>query len=155
MEDNKDRAVLTAFYRVAWDLDDAAVKLAAQYGLTHSQFHVLLVLRRFARLTIGEIRDLTYSSNGTMTVIINNLEKLNLILRTKDPQDHRRSVIALTEKGKELAERLESENEKLIAERFAVWTGKEKEALAKLLRTYSDRHFSYIKEKESQCPKSN
>ena len=59
--------------------------------------------------------------------------------RDKDPEDHRKSVVRLTEKGRKLIEKVYPENEKMYTEKFDVWSAEEKKELIRLLSKYHKR----------------
>jgi DNA-binding MarR family transcriptional regulator len=71
-------------------------------GLTESQFGILEVLYHKGSLPICEIIRKTLSSGGNMTVVIDNLEKAQLVERAPDPNDRRSFIISLSKKGKTL-----------------------------------------------------
>lgn len=121
------------------DLDRETTRISAAYGLTFPQFMVLEALLHKESMTVGEIKDTILSSNGTIPVIINNLEKQEMVNRSKDPEDHRRSLIMLTEKGRALIEQVNPENIKMYQDRFSVWTKAEKKELIRLLELYYKR----------------
>ena len=132
----EDSGILIGIHRIVKDLDRETTRISASYGLTFPQFMVLEALLHKDSMTVGEIKDAILSSNGTIPVIINNLVKLGLVQRTKDPEDHRRSVVELTEQGRELIERVCPENDRMFTERFGVWTGEEKKELLRLIAKY-------------------
>ena len=132
----EDSGILIGIHRIVKDLDRETTKISASYGLTFPQFMVLEALLHKDSMTVGEIKDTILSSNGTIPVIINNLVKLGMVRRTKDPEDHRRSVIELTEQGRELIERVCPENDRMFTERFGVWTGEEKKERLRLIAKY-------------------
>ena len=132
----EDSGILIGIHRIVKDLDRETTRISASYGLTFPQFMVLEALLHKDSMTVGEIREAILSSNGTIPVIINNLVKLGLVQRTKDPEDHRRSVVELTEQGRELIERVCPENDRMFTERFGVWTGEEKKELLRLIAKY-------------------
>lgn len=132
----EDSYLLIGLHRIVKDLDRETARLAEAEGLTMPQFAVLEALLHKGSLTVGEIRDAILSSNGTVPVIVSNLEKLGLVRRSKDPEDHRRCVVALTERGREAIERVCPENERMFTEKFGVWTEGEKRALSRLIAKY-------------------
>ena len=132
----EDSGILIGIHRIVKDLDRETTKISASYGLTFPQFMVLEALLHKDSMTVGEIKEAILSSNGTIPVIINNLVKLGLVQRTKDPEDHRRSVVELTEQGRELIERVCPENDRMFTERFGVWMGEEKKELLRLIAKY-------------------
>ncbi|MCK9410593.1 MAG: MarR family transcriptional regulator [Bacteriovoracaceae bacterium] len=69
--------------------------------LTPSQFGVIESLGHLGPMKIGEMCSKKLMTGGTMTVVVDNLEKLGLIERLKDPDDRRASIIQLTGKGED------------------------------------------------------
>ena len=124
----EDSYILISTHRIVKDLDRQTTTISGRYGLTFQQFMVLEALLH----TI-------LSSNGTIPVIINNLAKQELVQRDKDPEDHRKSVVRLTEKGRKLIEKVYPENEKMYTEKFDVWSAEEKKELIRLLSKYHKR----------------
>ncbi len=56
-------------------------------------------------LTAGEIRDRLLVKGPTVTGLIDSLAGGGLVRRTPDPRDRRRVLVALTDKGRRLADR--------------------------------------------------
>ena len=137
----EDSYILIGTHRIVKDLDRETTRISAAYGLTFPQFMVLEALLHKDCMTVGEIRDTILSSNGTIPVIINNLEKMELVQRVKDTDDHRKSLIQLTEPGRALIEQVCPENEAMYKERFGVWTAEEKKELIRLLSLYRNGLF--------------
>ena len=135
----EDSYILICTHRMVKDLDRETTRISASYGLTFPQFMVLEALLHKDGMTVGEIKDTILSSNGTIPVIINNLVKLKMVQRDKDPEDHRKSVVRLTEQGRKLIEQVNPENEKMYTERFDVWTTEEEKELIRLLSKYHKR----------------
>ena len=132
----EDSYILIGTHRIVKDLDRETTRISAAYGLTFPQFMVLEALLHKDCMTVGEIRDTILSSNGTIPVIINNLEKMEMVQRVKVPEDHRKSLVKLTDKGRALIEQVCPENEKMYKERFSVWTEEEKNELIRLVSLY-------------------
>ena len=132
----EDSGILIGIHRIVKALDRETTKISASYGLTFPQFMVLEALLHKDSMTVGEIKDTILSSNGTIPVIINNLVKLGMVRRTKDPEDHRRSVVELTEQGRELIERICPENDRMFTERFGIWSTEEKKELLRMIAKY-------------------
>ncbi|MDY2956151.1 MAG: MarR family transcriptional regulator [Lachnospiraceae bacterium] len=141
----EDSYILIGIHRIVKDLDRETARVSSSYGLTFPQFMVLEALLNKGSLTVGEIKEKILSSNGTIPVIINNLVKQGMVRRTKDPDDQRRSLVELTDKGRELIERVYPENEKIFTERFGIWTKEEKKELMSLIGRY---HEHFLKRRE-------
>ncbi|MCI5863217.1 MAG: MarR family transcriptional regulator [Lachnospiraceae bacterium] len=141
----EDSYILIGIHRIVKDLDRETARVSSSYGLTFPQFMVLEALLNKGSLTVGEIKEKILSSNGTIPVIINNLVKQGMVRRTKDPDDQRRSLVELTDKGRELIERVYPKNEKIFTERFGIWTKEEKKELMSLIGRY---HEHFLKRRE-------
>lgn len=141
----EDSYILIGIHRIVKDLDRETARVSSSYGLTFPQFMVLEALLNKGSLTVGEIKEKILSSNGTIPVIINNLVKQGMVRRTKDPDDQRRSLVELTDKGRELIERVYPENEKIFTDRFGIWTKEEKKELMSLIGRYHER---FLKRRE-------
>ena len=135
----EDSYILISTHRIVKDLDRQTTTISGRYGLTFQQFMVLEALLHKEGMTVGEIKDTILSSNGTIPVIINNLAKQELVQRDKDPEDHRKSVVRLTEKGRKLIEKVYPENEKMYTEKCDEWSAEEKKELIRLLSKYHKR----------------
>ena len=103
-------------------------------GLTLSQFGVLEVLYHKGPLCQRDIGEKILKTSGNMTMVIDNLEKRELVVRRKDPADRRRMVVKLTEKGLDLIQALFPRHATVAAETFAVLESNELTTLGKLLK---------------------
>ena len=103
-------------------------------GLTLSQFGVLEVLYHKGPLCQQDIGQKILKTSGNVTMVIDNLEKRELVVREKDPTDRRRISVKLTEKGLGLIQALFPEHVAVAAETFAVLKSKELATLDKLLK---------------------
>lgn len=77
----------------------------AKYGLTDASFDVLATLRREGApyaLSPGDLMTSTMVTSGTMTHRINQLEKVGLVERVKNPADGRGFLISLSQRGFDL-----------------------------------------------------
>lgn len=71
----------------------------ADQELTYSQWTVLMVLREFAGSTAADLaRDICHDP-GSLTRIIDDLEKRGLVTRQRSADDRRAVVLTLTPKG--------------------------------------------------------
>jgi MarR family transcriptional regulator, 2-MHQ and catechol-resistance regulon repressor len=71
-------------------------------GLTSSQFDVVATLGNTEGMTCGELGEQTLITKGTLTGVLDRMEARGLIKRREDPQDARRTHVALTRKGQVL-----------------------------------------------------
>ena len=77
------------------------------HGFTSSQCYILLELHRHGILAMNEISDKMRLEISTITRIMNNLVRDELIVRTRSAEDKRVVEAVLTAKGKKAAEQLQ------------------------------------------------
>jgi MarR family 2-MHQ and catechol resistance regulon transcriptional repressor len=104
------------------------------FGLTQAQFSVLECLNHLGPLTIGELCTKMLVSGGNMTVVIDNLEKQELVERVPSKEDRRAIQVKLTEKGEKLIEQIFPQHARYIAQMASVLTPQEQEHLSRLLK---------------------
>jgi MarR family transcriptional regulator, 2-MHQ and catechol-resistance regulon repressor len=106
----------------------------AERDLTISQFGVLEALYHLGCLNQREIGRKVLKSNGNITVVLVNLERRELIRRTRLPQDRRHVKVELTDSGRELIAEIFPRHAKALVEAFSVLTPGEQEELSRLCR---------------------
>ena len=101
--------VVGRLHRAADLLDQRLRPVFAEAGLGNGDFDVLAALRRAGapyRLTPTELAGTTMVTSGAVTKRVDRLVKQGLVERTVSETDGRGRVIALTEKGRQVQERL-------------------------------------------------
>ena len=88
-----------------FSLFDAEVHRLSGSGLTTPQAKVLFCLGNTDGLTCSEITDQTLITKGTLTGVIDRLEKKGLVERWGDADDGRIIIVALTRTGDRLFQR--------------------------------------------------
>lgn len=73
--------------------------------ITSEQWSVLLFLWEKDGVTQKELCDATFKDKPSMSRLINNMEKMHLVVRLSNATDRRINLIHLTEEGRELEER--------------------------------------------------
>jgi len=79
----------------------------AEFGLTRAGFDVLATLRRSGppyRLPQRALQDSLLRTSGTVSIRVDALEAAGLVARQPDPADRRGVLVALTQRGRELAD---------------------------------------------------
>jgi MarR family 2-MHQ and catechol resistance regulon transcriptional repressor len=132
----EDNLIIIGMHRIINQLDRGSAHIAAGYDLTLSQFGVLEALYHLGDLTVGEVKEKILSSDGTIPVVVKNLEKRGLLFRKQDPQDKRKSILSLTDEGREVISKAYPENEKMISDQLSVWTKEDKKELSALIRKF-------------------
>lgn len=72
------------------------------YNITYPQYLVLLVLWEYDALDFKELSGMLELKTGTLTPIVQKLEREGYLKRVKNPDDRRRIDVVLTEEGRGL-----------------------------------------------------
>lgn len=128
---------LIALSRCTQNVHKTEYKTIKEGGLTVSQFAVLEILYHKGDLKVCEIIEKILSTGGNMTVVIDNLVKVNLVKRATDPSDRRVNLISITEEGKSLMSNIFPKHLENINEIFSNLTWEEKINLISLLKKLS------------------
>nr|WP_320024315.1 MarR family transcriptional regulator [uncultured Acetobacterium sp.] len=133
-EDKLDLSILIALSRSTQMIQRRSAAILKDNGLTITQFGVLEALYHKGDMTINEIIESLLSTSGNMTVVINNLEKEQLINRYVNPKDRRSALIAISERGRSRVEEIFPPHLLDLKECFSVYSEDEKEQLLDLLK---------------------
>ena len=104
------------------------------FGLSFSQFGVLEALYHIGPMSQSEVGQKILRSSGNMTMVIDNLEKRQLVKRERSQADRRYLIVHLTDKGRKLISRIFPSHATEIALEFGVLTASEQQTLGKLCK---------------------
>jgi DNA-binding MarR family transcriptional regulator len=96
--------------RMQRNLKDVGINITAE------QWSILYNLWQEEGLTQQELATRTFRDKPSITRLINNLEKLNLVIRVNDKDDRRSNLIYLTKSARKLKEAGMQQANKTIAE---------------------------------------
>jgi len=123
--------VLLRSYRA---LSHIAERSISGTGLGLTDFATLEALMHKGPLTIGEIQSKVPLALGSMTAVVDRLERRGLILRTPSPDDRRAKVLKLSLKGRTAVKDAFSRHAADLESAMAVLTPREKRQLRALLK---------------------
>ncbi len=86
-------------FRLLANCREKEERLAAQFGISVSDFRTLRMFRSQPRLNVKTLIGLTGLSGSRLTRIIDDLEEKKFVTRSVDPNDRRSMVAVLTTKG--------------------------------------------------------
>ena len=109
-------------------------RLLAEYGLTESQLGTLEVLHYLGPMCQSDIGNKLLVTDGNMTMVVNNLEKRDLVRRQRDGKDRRQITVSLTEKGQHLISELFPRHAQNIADLMSILSPLEQEQLGNLCK---------------------
>ncbi|WP_373599396.1 MarR family winged helix-turn-helix transcriptional regulator [Paraclostridium bifermentans] len=101
----------------------------ADSGLTHQQIMVLKIVAHNKEINITQLCNEMYLSKGTVSGIVNRLEKADYIKKVKYPEDKRNTYISFSNKGLEFAKEFRIKVEETFGNLFDNLTDKEKDEI--------------------------
>jgi len=113
---------------------EEANKLIESYKLNPTEFAVLELLYHKGRQPIQKIGQKILLSSGSMTYVVDKLEKKGLIERVYCTEDKRITYMSITTAGKDLIEEIFPSHEKKINELMSALTESEQETAIELMR---------------------
>ncbi len=137
-----DEQICYAIYSAGMAIQRAYKPLLDGLGLTYPQYLVLNVLWRQDEQTVGRIAEQLALESSTLTPLLKRLEAAKLIRRTRNPQNERQVVVALTEEGRAMKPRVTC-----LAERLLTTTEMPPATLGRLneeVKTLRDRIYANI-----------
>lgn len=97
-----DDQVCYAIYSAGMAIQRLYKPLLDKLGLTYPQYLVLNVLWRSDEQTVGGIAEKLALESSTLTPLLKRLEAAGFLRRTRNPDNERQVVIALTPEGRAL-----------------------------------------------------
>ena len=101
-----DNQLCFSLYATAKEIIRRYKPLLDNFGITYTQYITLLVLWEKDGLKVKELGERLYLDSGTLTPLLNKLESKGYILKKKDTKDSRETNVYLTDKGRELKEKI-------------------------------------------------
>ncbi|NVN90821.1 MAG: MarR family transcriptional regulator [Desulfuromonadales bacterium] len=124
----------TKLMRAAESVTVRVHRVLATPKLTISQFGVLEALYHKGPLCQRDIATKILKSTGNITLVIDNLEKQNLVRRERDNEDRRYVTIHLTDAGTTLIAEVFADIEASIVREMAALSENEQELLGSLCK---------------------
>ena len=103
-------------------------------GLTPSQADVIFTLGNTAGMTFKEISEWTLITKGTLTGVVDRLERKDLVKRVASTDDRRSTRVVLTHQGEKVFEEQFPRQVRYLQERFGRLSRSEKQEAERLLR---------------------
>lgn len=116
--------------------------LLDELGLTYPQFLVLNVLWDEDNQSVGGIAEKLALESSTLTPVLKRLEVARLVRRTRNPDNERQVIVALTDEGKAMQMR-----GGCLADALLESTGETADSLAKVnegVRRLRDRIYDHL-----------
>lgn len=123
-----DEMVCLAVHSAARATTQAYRALLAPWGLTYTQYVVLVVLWTEGERTVSDLGERLQLDSGTLSPLLRRMETAGLLVRERRDRDERVVTVALTERGLELRQELG-----FVPARIAAATGLPDQAAAHAL----------------------
>lgn len=120
--------------RAADSIASHALASVQELGLTVTQFGVLEALWHLGPLTLSELANKHLKSANNLTVVVDNLEKMNLARRERSTTDRRVIYVHLTEDGEALIRQAFPPHVEAVVQLVSILTEEEQDTLSVLLR---------------------
>ena len=110
-----DEQLCYAVYSAGMAIQRVYKPLLDELGITYPQYLVLNVLWREDGQTVGGIADQLALESSTLTPLLKRLEASGLVRRSRNPDNERQVVVALTAEGRAIRPRAVCLAEALLA----------------------------------------
>jgi MarR family transcriptional regulator, 2-MHQ and catechol-resistance regulon repressor len=128
-------------------INDHVHKFIQQHGLNPTEFAVLELLYHKGRQPLQQIGGKILLASGSITYVVDKLEKKELLVRVACPNDRRVTYAEITEKGKKMIENMFPSHERRIHELLSVLTPDEKATAIDLLKKLGHYADEYVPSK--------
>ncbi|MBS4172302.1 MarR family transcriptional regulator [Bacillus sp. FJAT-49736] len=123
--------VLSRAFRI---INEYSNQFIQNCGLHPTEFAVLELLYHKGEQPLQQIGEKILLASGSITYVVDKLEKRGLLYRVSCPEDRRVTFAHISEKGKELIDAIFPEHQRRIVNIMSVLTPEEKETAIKLLK---------------------
>lgn len=108
-----DNQLCFSLYAASREVIKVYKPLLDKYGLTYTQYIVMLVVWEHEKITVKEMGQKLHLDSGTLTPVLKKLFSMELINKYRDSNDDRVVIVELTQKGKELKDEILEVPEKI------------------------------------------
>jgi MarR family 2-MHQ and catechol resistance regulon transcriptional repressor len=133
----QETLALNTFIKLTRSVNSLTSRLSqrgAQGDLTESQFGVLETLYHLGSMCQNQLASKILKSSGNLTMVIDNLEKRDLVRRVRDLEDRRKIQVQLTYEGRRLIMQVLPLQVSAITDELSVLSPQEQEMLGSLCR---------------------
>jgi len=121
-------------HRAADTISDRSLHPVIKVGLTPSQFGILETLYHLGPLKASQLADKHLKSRNNFTLVIDNLERMQLVTRCRNTEDRRMVTVSLTDLGRQKVQEALPPFVEALEANVAVLTPEEQEQLCNLLK---------------------
>ncbi len=108
-------------------------EILSNYTITTPQFIALQWLLEDGDMTIGELSNKMFLACSTTTDLVDRMEKSNLVMRVKDPNDRRVVRIHLLEEGERIIEEVIKKRQNYLSDVLSDFSAEDTQVFEKYL----------------------
>ncbi|MCS1352096.1 MarR family winged helix-turn-helix transcriptional regulator [Mechercharimyces sp. CAU 1602] len=131
--------LFVVLFRSQRALEQRVAEDIRSHGFNMTEFAVLELLYHKGDQPIQKIGGQILISSGTMTYVVDKLEKKGLLERVSCPKDRRVTYASITDRGKEVMREIFPQHQALIEKIFVDLSTAEKETMINLLKNIGYR----------------
>lgn len=135
MSENLSLKAFVVIMKASKTLEELVKKDIAEHGMKMSDFAILEALYHKGRQTIKQISEAVLINTGSITYVIDKLEKNNYLERIHCKDDRRVVYIEVTEKGKQVMDEIFPKHQKMIEEIFSDISDEHKQIIIDTVKT--------------------
>lgn len=100
-----DNQICFPLYAVSKEIVRSYTPFLNEIDLTYTQYIAMMVMWECKQLSVKDLGKKLYLDSGTLTPLLKNLEKKELVTRERSKTDERFLVVSVTDKGMKLREK--------------------------------------------------
>ncbi|MGM9988378.1 MAG: MarR family winged helix-turn-helix transcriptional regulator [Bacillaceae bacterium] len=126
--------LLIVLMRAHHTVEEIIRKDIAKYGLNPTEFGVLEFIYHKGDQPIQQLGKKILLTSGSLTYVVDKLEKRGLLVRKQCPKDRRVTYASLTEEGHAFIEEIFPKHQEVIDDIFSMLTEEEKNVMIAYLK---------------------
>jgi MarR family transcriptional regulator, 2-MHQ and catechol-resistance regulon repressor len=126
---------LTVLLRASQSIEEVLRKDMQKYGLNMTEFAVLELLYHKGEQPIQKIGEKILITSGSITYVVDKLEKKGFVERVACPNDRRVTFATITESGKTFMNQIFPQHEQKVAQIFDVLNDDEQQQFIEMAKT--------------------
>lgn len=133
-QSNLDLRLFRVWLKASKAIMENIIKDVESHNLSRENFMILELLYSKGPHPVQKISEIFSIPSGSITYVVDKLEKKSLVARQPNPNDRRASNVVLTEEGRTLFDEIFPKHVATISQNFSFITDDEKLQLIELLK---------------------
>lgn len=133
-QSNLDLRLFRVWLKASKAIMENIIKDVESHNLSRENFMILELLYSKGPHPVQKISEIFSIPSGSITYVVDKLEKKSLVARQPNPNDRRASNVVLTEEGRTLFDEIFPKHVATISQNFSFITDDEKVQLIELLK---------------------